>query len=186
MFPFATHLTDGGSGIVTQRIWSCNKLVSQAWSTKAFTSAAKNGDKRTDLNIQHVGVTAFKLNSSLGHPLVGVWQQFICYLVLNIPWHALYIFWSRHWKLANHFLQRCNADRQVSFKFERFTLNKAHRNKALRLFLHHCLKGWGFSRQMTQQSMMLLWFPTYLIVAFVYLVISRNLWVYQGPMTCHI
>ena len=98
---------------------------------------------------------------------------------LTCPLHV----WSRHWKLANHFLQReKKADRLTGWsadKFERFNPQQVRRwgqcvapkkdtetFKAL-LFLHHCLKGWGFSRKwLNKVSMMLLWFPAYLTVAF--------------------
>lgn len=153
---------------------------------KSFHICSQKRDKRTDLTIQHVGSHAFKLNSSLDHPFVGVWQQFICYLVQALKTCQPFPATLKGWQ-AESFASNLSVLTSTSSKMGAMCCpQKGHRNVQGIAFLASVFEGVGFLKKMTQQSMMLLWFPTYLAVAFVYLVISRNLWVYQGPMTCHI
>lgn len=145
-------------------VWDCD---SKDLKLQQTSSAAKNRIKGRTWT-----------SNMLGHCLQAEQQlpAFCCEgsslsdTAMNIPWHALYScwllstqatslhFWSRHWKPANHFLQRWRADRADSFFWP---FHPQHFRGWCNIAPKRTFSGiivWrvGFLKKMTQQSMMLL------------------------------
>lgn len=186
MFPFATHLTDGGSGIVPQRIWSCNKLVSQAWSTKAFTSAAKNGIKGRTWTSNMLGW--------MPSSWTAVWTTLL--LVFGSSLSAATWYYTFLDMPSTFLVQALKTCQPFPARLKGWTGWSASNLSVLPSTRHtetrhcfSCIIVWrgGVSEDKWPNKVWCCYdFPHISQLPFVYLVISRNLWVYQGPMTCHI